>query len=91
MIEAHSVEQGGGTLNCEDAVAILWDYLDGELSPEREAAMRAHLEACRPCLQHHAFERAFLDAVATARTSDPAPPGLRARVTNMLRAQGLLP
>lgn len=91
MIEAHSVRRHGGTLNCEDAEAILWDYLDDELSPEREAAMRAHLAACQPCLRHHDFERAFLDAVATARTSDPAPPALRTRVTAMLRAQGLLP
>jgi len=91
MIEAHPVPRDGGMLSCADAVAILWDYLDGELSPEREAAMRKHLEACQPCLKHHEFERAFLDAVATARASDPAPPALRARVTDMLRAEGLLP
>jgi anti-sigma factor (TIGR02949 family) len=91
MIEAHPASPTAGTLNCTEAVAILWDYLDGELSAAREAAMRAHLEACRPCLRHHEFERAFLDAVATARTSDPAPPALRSRVVDMLRAQGLLP
>ena len=91
MIDAHSVTHGGSTLSCDDALAILWDYLDGELNPERTAAMRAHLEACQPCLKHHEFERAFLDAVATARTSDPAPFSLRSRVAGMLRAQGLLP
>lgn len=72
-------------------MALLWDYLDGELSIEREAAMRLHLEACRPCLEHQEFERAFLTAVAAARTADPASPALRRRVTDALRAQGLLP
>jgi anti-sigma factor (TIGR02949 family) len=71
-------------------MAVLWDYLDGELSREREAAMRRHLEACRPCFEHLEFERAFLEAVASARDSDAAPPGLRARVTDVLRAEGLL-
>jgi len=72
-------------------MAVLWDYLDGELSAEREAAMRWHLEICAPCLKHHAFEHAFLDAVATARSSGPASPALRERVTKALQAQGLLP
>lgn len=91
MIDAHPKAPTAGTLNCRDAMAVLWDYLDGELSTEREAAVRSHLEVCRPCLGHHEFERAFLDAVATARTSDPAPPALRQRVTDALRSQGLLP
>lgn len=91
MIDEHSSSPTAGTLSCDDAADILWDYLDGELSPEREAAMRAHLAACGPCLHHQEFERAFLDAVATARTSDPAPPALRSRVVEMLRSQGLMP
>lgn len=70
---------------------MLWDYLDGELSAEREAAMRWHLEVCRPCLEHDEFERAFLDAVASVRDSEPAPPALRQRVMDALRSQGLLP
>jgi anti-sigma factor (TIGR02949 family) len=90
MIDGHS-SPTAGMLSCAEAADILWDYLDDELSPEREAAMRAHLAACRPCLHHQEFERAFLDAVARARSSDPAPPALRARVIDMLRAQGLMP
>jgi mycothiol system anti-sigma-R factor len=91
MTDAFSHATAAGTLNCREAMAILWDHLDGELSPEREAAMRWHLEICRPCLEHHRFERAFLDAVAAARDADPASPALRQRVIDALRSQGLLP
>jgi mycothiol system anti-sigma-R factor len=71
-------------------MAMLWDYLDGELGPERERRLREHLEICRPCLKHHDFERAFLDALATARQGDTASPALRERVTSELRQRGLL-
>ena len=91
MSDGHRGAPTAGRMNCQEAMAVLWDYLDGELSTEREAAMRWHLEVCAPCLKHHAFERAFLDAVATARRSDAASPVLRERVTKALQAQGLLP
>ena len=91
MIDAPLAAPPAGMPDCREAMAVLWDFLDGELSPEREAALRAHLDACQPCFKHHEFERAFLAALASARATRPAPASLRARVTETLRAQGLLP
>ncbi|MDF2772664.1 MAG: putative zinc-finger, partial [Geminicoccaceae bacterium] len=40
-------------LDCRTAVQQLWDYLDHELTPERMAEVRRHLERCGQCLPHH--------------------------------------
>lgn len=36
-------------LRCRDFVELLMAWLDGELEPERDAALRAHVAACPPC------------------------------------------
>jgi anti-sigma factor RsiW len=39
-----------GGISCREVVEIVTDYLDGALSPEDQARMEAHLEACPPCV-----------------------------------------
>jgi anti-sigma factor (TIGR02949 family) len=75
-------------LDCGTVVRRLFDYLDGELSSEREAAMRSHLAVCARCYPHYDFERRFLEALAATREDRPAPETLRARVLESLRASG---
>jgi hypothetical protein len=67
----------------------LWDYLDGELSPERMDAIRAHLVVCQRCYPHAEFGTAFLSAVAAARREHTNPERLRDRVTAALRTEGM--
>ena len=90
MADAPREQVRPGGLDCHDAMAVLWDFLDGELTEERVAAVRAHLDACRPCLEHHDFEKAFLQALATAHRTDVAPAALRRHVEATLRNQSLL-
>lgn len=71
--------------DCAAVMRQLWDYLDGELTPDREAVVRAHLERCSRCYPHVDFERAFLDAVATTRREHSRPEALRAMVQRTLR------
>ena len=75
-------------LDCHAAMRQLWDYLDGELSPERMEAVRAHLAVCARCYPHYDFERAFLDAVAATRRAHGAPGALRERVMSALKTAG---
>ena len=43
-------DDGGRELkSCEDVRSLLWSYVDGELSEEQAAPMRAHLLECRTC------------------------------------------
>ncbi len=76
-------------LDCESAMRQLWDYLDGELTPDRMAAVRAHLELCKRCYPQLEFERSFLDAVANTAREHSDPERLRRRLIERLQAEGM--
>jgi len=75
-------------LDCDAVMRQLWDYLDGELTPEREAAIRTHVAVCKRCYPQYDFESAFLRALGAARRSHSRPEMLKARVLDALRAEG---
>jgi anti-sigma factor (TIGR02949 family) len=75
-------------LDCDTVMRQLWDFLDGELSPDRMEAIHEHLAMCKRCYPQYEFERAFLDAVANARREHSNPSVLRERIFGALRAEG---
>jgi anti-sigma factor (TIGR02949 family) len=77
------------TVDCETVMRQLWDYLDGELTAERMAAIRAHLAVCARCYPQYEFERAFLAALDRAQRQPSDPRALSARVMSALQAEGL--
>ena len=81
--------QTGRMLNCDEVMQQLWDYLDGELTPERMAAIAAHLSGCERCMPRHDFEREFLQAVRAVRDQHSPTTEQRDRVMAVLRANGL--
>lgn len=88
--EHHAMPAGAAPmLDCEAVMRQLWDYLDGELTPERAAAIRAHLELCRRCYPQYEFERSFLDAVAASARQHSNLERLRAQLAESLKAKGL--
>ncbi|HYJ78615.1 MAG TPA: zf-HC2 domain-containing protein [Longimicrobiaceae bacterium] len=75
---------GADLLPCDQVIAQLWEYIDGELSHERAALIRAHLDVCGHCFPQHDYQRAFLGFLRVHARS-PVPPALRRLVF-----QGLL-
>jgi anti-sigma factor (TIGR02949 family) len=75
-------------LDCDAVMRQLWDYLDGELSPEREESIHAHLAVCQRCYPQYDFERAFLKALAASRREHSRPQDVKARVLAALQAEG---
>lgn len=77
-------------VDCRAAMQQLWDFLDSELTDERMAAVRMHLQSCRGCLPHHDFARTFLETLAATRGSPEGccPPRVRAKVLEKLRREG---
>ena len=75
-------------IDCLTAIRQLWDYLDEELTPDREAMVRQHLQKCARCLPHHDFGRQFLDAVRATREERLMPAEVKARVMEMLAGAG---
>jgi mycothiol system anti-sigma-R factor len=71
---------------CQEAIATLYSFLDGELTPERREKIRHHLDECGPCLDAFDFE-AELKAVIARKCRDEVPAPLRRRVAEALRAE----
>ena len=86
---SHEAMSHAPMLDCESVIRQLWDYLDGELTPERMAASRAHLEMCERCYPQYKFERSFLDAVGASTREHSNPDRLRETLMAALQAEGL--
>lgn len=69
---------------CAEAVEMLYHYLDGELTDERRALIRRHLDECPPCFDAYDFE-AELRVVVSRRCRDEVPGELRLRVAEAIR------
>jgi mycothiol system anti-sigma-R factor len=71
---------------CQEAIATLYSYLDGELTPDRRRRIQHHLDDCAPCFKAFDFE-AELKAVIALKCRDEVPDALRRRVAEALRAE----
>jgi anti-sigma factor RsiW len=85
-------------MRCDDAQKLLVEYMEGELGPDEQAAVRAHVETCGACASElEAFQRtmALLEDDGYA---EPEPfywtrfeAGLRARLRDRSRRLVLVP
>lgn len=74
------------TEDCEGVMRQLWDFLDGELTAERMAAIEAHVRMCGRCGPLFAFERAFLKMLSASGPMTAEESQLRERVIKAIRA-----
>lgn len=60
-----------GMIRCEEAMARLWEFLDGELHDAEEEAVQRHLEACNRCYPRYDFQKAYFEYMhRTSRQGD---------------------
>ena len=52
-------------LSCRGVVALVDDYLDGELTPSQRTAVSAHLDACADCATYLRRARIVLAALSS--------------------------
>jgi len=76
-------------ISCRRAVELLFEYLDDELDPEMRAKVARHFDLCARCYPRLRFEESFLETVRRARSGESAPPGVRSRILQVLREEGL--
>ena len=72
--------------DCSDSIERLYSYLDGELTDERRAEIKRHLDECPPCLDAFDFE-SELRVVIASRCKDRVPDALRARIHAVLEEE----
>ncbi len=75
---AHEHEGHG---DCSEVLHRIYEYLDGEMSPEDVTRVARHLEECRPCLAEHDLDKAVKQVVRRACAGESAPDYLRMRIT----------
>jgi anti-sigma factor (TIGR02949 family) len=74
-------------IDCREVIEQLYEYLDGELTPDKEAAVREHLEACAGCLGLCDFERAYLRFLEARTRAVGAPAHVRRRILDDLLSE----
>ncbi len=74
-------------ISCDDAMARLYEYLDGELVNADADEVEAHFRICGECRPRLLFEQSFLDAIERARSGEAVPDSLRSRVRDMLKSE----
>ncbi|HLT62603.1 MAG TPA: mycothiol system anti-sigma-R factor [Microlunatus sp.] len=66
--------------DCEQVLARVYEFLDHELDDASGDAIRKHLAACEPCLEHFDLEQAVKTLVSRCCGNDKAPEQLREKV-----------
>jgi anti-sigma factor (TIGR02949 family) len=71
------------TIDCEEALHRLLDFLDAELHGESLHELEHHLERCRSCFSRFEFEKRLKAHIAELG-SEPVPAELHHRIRKVL-------
>lgn len=71
------------TMQCDDALRLLAQYLDRELSDGQHAEVERHLRTCRSCFSRSEFERRLKGELVALRIAD-VPTALQDRIRVLL-------
>lgn len=66
--------------DCNETIAELDKFLDGELPPEVKRHIDAHLAGCTDCLSAFDFQAELKAAIRRKCSNDPLPQGLLAKI-----------
>lgn len=69
--------------DCNDSLAELYTFLDGELTDDKRDEIRQHLDDCSPCLERFDFQ-AELKAVIARKCHEEVPQELRDRIARSI-------
>ncbi len=73
-----------GKRNCDDTIARVYPYLDGEITWYRRVRVRWHLRRCHDCTDAFAFERQLKTTIREKSRTEP-PPEFIERLRDYLR------
>lgn len=75
-------------ISCQEALKRLYEYLDGELTPDTADEVQRHIEVCDACYPDVQFTTEFRDALhRAAHGQPPVPDSLRKKVGQLLEAE----
>lgn len=74
----------GTMITCEEALAVMQEFLDGELPPGDEDRVRAPFDVCKRCYPKLRLEGSFRSALQAAALGQTAPDKRKIRVRSLL-------
>ncbi|NNN19704.1 MAG: mycothiol system anti-sigma-R factor [Acidimicrobiaceae bacterium] len=80
----NSQETDSARAGCQETIARLYTFLDGELTQDRKEKIRQHLDECSPCLEAFEFESELRSMIAS-KSRDRCPDSIRAKVEAILK------
>ncbi len=74
-------------MDCKEAVAKLYLYLDGEvLTPQERKEIEEHLKLCRKCCEKFEFERNLWNIIKAKCLDTPVPSTLISKVVSVINS-----
>lgn len=67
-------------IDCAEILERLYEYLDGELTAERAAEVKTHLQDCAPCTALSGFEATYIRFLEARTRARNAPEELKKRI-----------
>lgn len=71
-------------VDCRTVVEQIYAYLDGELAELEVARLKAHLEACPPCVTEYERDQLLKRLVQRSCACEQAPTTLRAQIMTQI-------
>ena len=66
--------------DCSEVLHRVYEYLDGEMTPDDTAKIKHHLEACGPCLEQYDLDQVVKALVKRSCQCEEAPVALRTQI-----------
>jgi len=70
-------------MDCEQALAKIFEFIDHELKPHDHEAMAAHLHTCKSCFSRAEFERRLKEKLT--RLHGEASPSAQGRIEELIK------
>ena len=78
------IEGDYGIVNCREALAKLYDYLDKELSEDDVKGLEVHIEHCSDCLKRYELEEEFNNVIKQKTACCPDVTHLKNRIREQI-------
>lgn len=83
MSQAEAGHEAHGA-DCTEALLRVFEYLDGEMTPDDSRKIRDHLDGCGPCLKQYNLDQALKAIVKRSCRCEEAPVELRTTILRRL-------
>ena len=76
--------QSSTKVDCTETVLRIFEFLDGEMSPDDCRRMQSHLDECEPCLHEYQMDQALKMVIKRSCGCEAAPVELRTTILRRL-------